>query len=249
MAFTPEDKLRFEIEKLQLDIQEKKRAFFNQPSFWIPVLTVAISLSGNLFQWSNSKNEKTLVDIQIAQAKLDKQKADDQLKALQQQIDAAQAAFESTNQRIADAEKRLQEATEKLGASQSPQVAAAAAEAGRVLADARQINQRGLEGLRSVDITGPQRAGKNTSLATTKEREGFEKLIAGDYDGAAQAFQDAENALSGFHSAYELSRLIRSRRSDLNDPAKRKEVFQIIVNKLSFGAPPEVISKMKELSK
>ena len=61
MAFTPEDKLRFEIEKLQLDIQEKKRSFFNQPSFWIPILTIAISFSANVLQWSNSKNEKTLV--------------------------------------------------------------------------------------------------------------------------------------------------------------------------------------------
>lgn len=249
MAFTPEDKLRFEIEKLQLDIQEKKRSFFNQPSFWIPVLTIAISFSANVLQWSNSKNEKTLVDIQIAQAKLDKQKADDQLKALQQQIDAAQAAYESTNQKIAEAEKRLQEATEKLGASQSPQVAAAAAEAGRVLADARQINQRGLEGLRSVDIAGPQRIGKNAALATAKEREGFEKLIAGDYDGAAQAFQDAENAFSGFHAAFEISKLLKARRSDLNDPAKRKEVFQIIATKLSYGAPPEIISKLKEMSR
>jgi len=249
MAFTPEDKLRFEIEKLQLDIQEKKRSFFNQPSFWIPILTVAISLSANVFQWSNSKNEKTLVDIQIAQAKLDKQKADDQLKMLQQQIDAAQAAYESTNQKIAEAEKRLQEATERLGQSQSPQVAAAAAEAGRALADARQINNRAQAGLRTLSIANSQPGGKNSALAEAKEREGFEKLIAGDYDGAAQAFQDADNAYPTFHSASEISRLIKARRNDLNDPAKRKEVFQTIARQYSFGAPPELINKLKEMSR
>jgi hypothetical protein len=249
MPFTQEDKLRYEIEKLELEIKEKRRSYFNQPAFWIPILTIAISLSGNVFQWSNSKNEKTLVDIQIAQAKLDKQKADDQLKALQQQIDAAQAAYESTNQKIAEAEKRLQEATEKLGASQSPQVAAAAAEAGRALADARQINQRGLEGLRAVEINSSPRAGRNAPLATAKEREGFEKLIAGDYDGAAQAFRDAEDAYTSFHSAYELSRLIRSRRADLNDPVKRNGVFQTIVNKYSAGAPADLINKLKEMSR
>lgn len=249
MAFTPEDKLRFEIEKLQLDIQEKKRSFFNQPSFWIPLLTIAISLSGNIFQWSNSKNEKTLVDIQIAQAKLDKQKADDQLKALQQQIDAAQAAYESTNQKIAEAEKRLQEATEKLGASQSPQVAAAAAEAGRALADARQINQRGLEGLQAVDINSSPRAGRNASLAAAKEKEGFQKLIDGDYDRAASAFQESENAYHGYHQVFELAELIRSRKNDLADPTRRKEVFRLIVKEYSYGAPAALLRQIEELSK
>jgi cell division septum initiation protein DivIVA len=246
MAITQEDKLRYEIEKLELEIKEKRRSFFNQPTFWIPMITVAISLSGNVFQWSNAKNEKTLVEIQIAQAKLDKDRTQIQLDALKQQLQDAQSIYESTNQKIAEAESRLKEATEKLSQFQSPQLKAAAAEAGRVLADARQINQRAMEGLRATESIG---SGKDAALAKAKEREGFEKLITGDYDGAAQAFQAADNANHNFNSVSELARLVKSRRADLDDPAKRKEVFRTIVTRYSLGAPADLLNKLEEMSK
>ncbi len=250
MPITQEDKLRYEIEKLELEIKEKRRSFFNQPTFWIPVITIAISLIGNILQWSNSENEKTLVDIQIAQTKLDRDRTQIQLDALKQQLQDAQSIYEATNQKIAEAEQRLQEATNKLAQSesQSPQLKAVAAEAGRILADARQSNQRALEGLRATEAIGSQ-PGRNPALAAQKEREGFEKLIAGDYDGAAQAFQAAEDASHGYHSVYELARLVRSKRADLDDPAKRKEVFRTIVTKHSFGAPADLINKLREMSK
>lgn len=251
MAVTQEDKLRYEIEKLELEIKEKRRSFFNQPAFWIPTITIAISLIGNILQWSNSENEKTLVDIQIAQTKLDKDRTQIQLDALKQQLQDAQSIYEATNQKIAEAEQRLQEATNKLAQSESqaPQLKAVAAETGRILADARQSNQRALEGLRATEAIGSRQPGKDPALAAQKEREGFEKLIAGDYDAAAQAFQAAEDANHGYHSVYELARLVKSKRADLDDPAKRKEVFRTIVTKHSFGAPADLINKLREMSR
>ena len=53
-----EDKLRHEIETLQLEKKERQRSFLHQPTFLSPVATIAISLSGNILQWSNCKTKR-----------------------------------------------------------------------------------------------------------------------------------------------------------------------------------------------
>jgi hypothetical protein len=82
--------------------------------------------------------------------------------------------------------------------------------------------------------------------AAQQEREGFERLIKGDYEGAADAFAAAEQAYHSYHSAYEISRLLRARAADLNDPARRKSVLQEIVSRHAYGAPPDLIQRLRE---
>jgi hypothetical protein len=84
--------------------------------------------------------------------------------------------------------------------------------------------------------------------AAQQERDGFERLIKGDYEGAAAAFDAAEQAYHSYHSAYEISRLLRARAAELNDPARRKEVLQEIVNRHSYGAPPDLIQRLREVA-
>jgi hypothetical protein len=238
-----EEKLRYEIEKLQLEIKEKR-------SLWNPTLVLAItmaliSLSGNIFQWSNSRNEKTLADIKVAQANLDSEKAEARLKTLQQQIDLATATYERTNQQIAEAEQRLQETTAQVNESQAPQVHMAVAEIKTILGQARQSNNEAIEDLQRL----PQQTVPNHQIAESKEQEGFEKLITGDYAGSAQAFKDSDKAFPGFHNAYELFRIINTNRSNFDDPVKRKEIIRTIATKYSYGAKREFIEKLKNISR
>jgi hypothetical protein len=80
------------------------------------------------------------------------------------------------------------------------------------------------------------------------ERYGFQCLIDGRYNDAWAYFVDAENADNGYHMAYEIARLIRLRRPDLDDPVKRKEVLSQIVGQYSLGAPLDLLNKLKALS-
>lgn len=86
-------------------------------------------------------------------------------------------------------------------------------------------------------------------IASQREREGFEHLIAGKYDDAIKAFQASEDAYNSYHQVYELAKLLRSRRQDLNDENKRKEVFQVIVDKHSYGAPSDLLNQLKKMAK
>jgi len=86
-------------------------------------------------------------------------------------------------------------------------------------------------------------------IASQKEREGFENLIAGKYDDAIKSFQASEDAYNSYHQVYELARLLRSRRQDMNDENKRKETFQIIVDKYSYGAPSDLLNQLRTIAK
>lgn len=89
---------------------------------------------------------------------------------------------------------------------------------------------------------------KDEATAAAREREGFQALINGDYDHAIAAFQTAENAYNGYHHVYELAVLLRRSKAQLNDPAKKKEVFQTIVKRYSYGAPPDLWAKVVSIA-
>jgi len=93
-----------------------------------------------------------------------------------------------------------------------------------------------------------QRYADKLHIASLKEREGFEDLLAGKYDEAIQAFQAAENAYNSYHQVYELARLLRSRRQELNDVNTKGKVLQLVVEKYSYGAPPDLIEKLKAMA-
>lgn len=90
---------------------------------------------------------------------------------------------------------------------------------------------------------------KNKSQqASQYEREGFESLIKGDYEGAINSFQAAENAYHSYHQVYELARLIRQRKAELSDPDKRKDFLQLIVNRNSYGAPQDLMERLRAIA-
>ena len=94
-----------------------------------------------------------------------------------------------------------------------------------------------------------QRYTSKLQIASQKEREGFENLVAGKYDDAIKSFQASEDAYNSYHQVFELSKLLRSRRQDVNDENKRREIFQLIVDKYSYGAPPDLLNQLKIMAK
>jgi hypothetical protein len=92
------------------------------------------------------------------------------------------------------------------------------------------------------------RAVSKVETAARNEREGFESLLRGDYDAAIQSFQAAEDAYPSYHQVYELARLLRQKKSTLADAEAQRRFFSLIAKDYSYGAPPDVLQRLKARS-
>ncbi len=81
--------------------------------------------------------------------------------------------------------------------------------------------------------------------AAEKQRQGFELILAGRYDDAIQAFQEAEAAYPTYGSAYEIGRLLSRNRAALDDPAQRRAVLRRIVDEYAWGAPEDLLTELR----
>lgn len=99
-----------------------------------------------------------------------------------------------------------------------------------------------------VSVTPNPVSSDKLKIAQAKEREGFQALISGNYDVAIAAFQESENIYPSYHNVYELARILRKNKAQMNDPVKKKEVFQTISNQYSYGAPPDSWAQVKSIA-
>jgi hypothetical protein len=77
--------------------------------------------------------------------------------------------------------------------------------------------------------------------ASEMEREGFLALMNGNYEMAARAFTQSENAKNRFRASFELSNLMRKNATAMHaDPAVRQGVLREIKMNYAAFAPPEV---------
>lgn len=113
--------------------------------------------------------------------------------------------------------------------------------------DAKSAEQT-LLAAKAVGGTAANKILQDRETASRKEYEGFQNLVAGEYDKSLKAFQDAENIFNGYHNVYELARLIRLRKNDFKDPKKRQEIFHLIVTKYRDGIPPDFLPTLKQLA-
>jgi len=245
------EKTYWEIEKLKIETKSLEQPFRRQPTLWFAVATLLLSLGGNLLQYSKADRDKQLA--QIEKDKLD-------LETTQLQGRKSNLENEVKNQRtlLADVNQQLQSSLQRLDSLKAhfnpatpdgKAVLEALAEARQSVQTAQEINETTAASLTSPATDKLTRSVSNWQLARDEEREGFKDLISGQFDDAAKAFQASENAVNGYHYAYELARLIRKRRSDLDDTVKRKDVLRTIITQYSRGAPKDLIDRLGELSK
>jgi chromosome segregation ATPase len=203
------------------------------------LLFASLRLAGAQKQLTQTQNDlKTLESARDAK--------EQELTRLTAEVQAKQAELQAVSQTVSQSTAALGSTVDvlkKASAAPSPgqsvQVAHAIADAEQSIADLQSANQR------LQHASSPSTAPNNQPLAREKYKEGFEKLAADDYDGAADAFKAADDASPGYHSAFELSRLIRSHRGDLSDPIKRKETIRKILDEYAQFAPADAVSKLK----
>lgn len=165
--------------------------------------------------------------------------AEANLASLEKRNQSAQHAAESLNGQI----QALQQQLAALHQEATSSSQAASVDLAPKLADA----QRALIAIQSTNQLLAKSAG-DRNLAQKKEREGYEQLIAGDFEAARAAFQAADDAYPGYHSVHEIAQLLRSRTSDSADASARRAVLRRIHDTLNYGAPADLLARLKARS-
>lgn len=247
--YSETDKLQNEVEKLIAEVKILKKPYL-QPTFWIGIIALGVSVAGNVGQFLTYESRATIAKADVAQARLDRiemeKKRDEakiELAELQSQIISVQetigqAREESNSTKV---QERLNEAEKKLtnlqGTTQTAQQSLDASESSAV----QEFREKRQNTQKTAPVSRLQRA-------RNKEREGFQSLIDGDYDNAIASFQAAENAYNSYHNVYEIARPLRQKKFQMNDPVKKKEVFQKITRDYSYGVPSDLWQQVEAIA-
>lgn len=248
-----EDKVQWEVEKLTAEVKLLKKPYL-QPTFWIGIFALTVSVAGNVGQFLTYESRAIIARADVAQAKLDRidteskrDEAKSELGALQTELgrikeEIGTAKQASTSEEVKEALSKVEEKVTNL--EQSTQKTAETLN-----------NPQTVQTIKTPQVAIPEKTASSSpapsnrlKTAQAKEREGFQYVISGNYGAAAAAFQAAENAYPSYHNVYELARVLRANQSQMSDPEKKKEVFQTIVNKFSYGAPADLWAQVKTIA-
>ncbi|MBE0639604.1 MAG: hypothetical protein IH598_13890 [Bacteroidales bacterium] len=102
-----------------------------------------------------------------------------------------------------------------------------------------------------IILPGKSITSKDFETALEWQTKGFSFLLSRDIDDAIHAFSNSENAYNGFNMVYEIHRYLRANREKLIDKesAEWETAYSKIANDFSWKMPPEIKSKLLELSK
>lgn len=77
------------------------------------------------------------------------------------------------------------------------------------------------------------------------EAQGFDDIINNKFDDALQKFNQIVAISPSFHSAYEITRMLNSRKTRFTDPATQKDIKELVTTKYKWKAPAEKINIIK----
>lgn len=111
-VYTADDKLRWEIEKLQAETRNLKRAWISNPASWFTVITAIVALSGVAIQYVNADADYQLKQIEKGKLELETGKLSVVRQQLEREIAVAQDGLAKLKASLADssqASRQLQE--------------------------------------------------------------------------------------------------------------------------------------------
>jgi len=87
---------------------------------------------------------------------------------------------------------------------------------------------------------------RDFATASELERQGFERLLARDFEGARRAFEAAERSYPSFHQVYEIAHLLQREQARLHSPEVQKRVLARIVADHSWKAPADLLAAIEQ---
>jgi ATP-dependent 26S proteasome regulatory subunit len=211
--------------KLSFEKSSKRAAWFTLAG----VLIVVASLLFSFFQLSHLNNEidEKMTESGELDKKLDEKRLE--LEVKNQQLSEARTDRDEKEKDLAVVIESIPQTALKQTVDKNPEIK-------QIIEQVKEIKPV----IKPKSTPDRPAQSNDKKIALDKEREGFQALIAGNYDRSIAAFQASENAYNSYHNVYDLARLLRKNKSQMDNPAKRKEVFQTIVKKHSYGAPSDL---------
>jgi hypothetical protein len=250
---TADDKLQWEVAKLQAETENLSRPFLRQPTFWIGLGTLILSVSTNIVQFNSGERNRQLAEIKKESLQLEAK----QLERQKGELESAVADQRSHLAQVGDEVGRTQAALDKLKSELSTaeatkgQMAALKSvtelqEKTRTLSGIVENTSRNLAQVASPRAREPTR---DTGRAAQYELQAFQALVAREFSKAQQLFQSSEDAANGYRYSYEWARLLRTRSSDLATPEGQNAVLQFALSKgYASYAPEELRRRLHEIS-
>jgi hypothetical protein len=98
-----------------------------------------------------------------------------------------------------------------------------------------------------LQIGGNKLASNKFQIAQGLEIEAFDLLFEKNIDGAIAKFNETEKAYPGFHSVYDINKVLKAEKNSLQNPnsQKWKEIYSNILNNYSWKLPNEIIEKLR----
>lgn len=240
MKFTAEDKLQYEVKKLTEEVRVLQHPF-SQPGSWIAAIALIVSIGTNVLQHFAGRRTEQLARTEKSEAKLAETQVKEDREKQEKKRDQASEKIEDVQNKLADFNTQLVAAQRSGNCETLNKTVSEVREKVLTLEKDTQAVTQSLNKPESADA-------EKYKTARDEEREGFQNLIDGNYDNAIAAFQASEDIYNSYHNVYELARLIRANKSQMNDPVKKKEIFQTIVREYSWGAPPELLAQIKTIA-
>ncbi|MDN3204419.1 hypothetical protein [Algoriphagus sediminis] len=99
-----------------------------------------------------------------------------------------------------------------------------------------------------LQIGGSKSTVSKYQNAKNLEKMAFDYLFQKDIDRVIATLDAAERVYPGFHSVYDINRMLKAERSDLSDPdsPKWKEVYSRILNDYPWKLSDEIIERLEE---
>jgi hypothetical protein len=223
--------------KIIAEIKVLKKPYL-QLSFWVGLVALGLSIAGNVGQALTYESRAVIAKADVAQAKLD-------MIEMNNKRDLAKAEFEKLQLGLNEIKNSVSEAQQSAA---SPQAQQTLKDVENKISNLEQTTQATADNLDKTESQATTKFLGKLSTAKEKEREGFQSLIDGDYDGAIKSFQEAEDSFNTYHNVYDIAKLLRENRSRIDDPAVKKEVFKTIVNRHAYGAPPDLFKEVKAIA-
>lgn len=251
MTYTNDDKLQWEVQKLQAEAKNLSRPFVRQPAFWIGLGTLTLSLGTNLAQLSNAERTRQLAEINTEKLRLDAGK-------LEVQKSELETALRDQRTQLASLRDELENQQLSLRALKKD-IANADATRESLLRSVTDLEQRTANLDKIAETTAKTLASsgtvhkpsitRDTERATQLELQGFTALANGNFIEAKRLFDSSESAANGFHFSYEWARLLRTHQPELATSEGQRAILQFALSKgYTSYAPEELRTKLRQLA-
>lgn len=240
MAFTSEEKLNYEVEKLIAEVRVLRQPW-RQPAFWLAILAFAGTVGYNLFLVFTSTWKADKAEYMLSKAMFEADQVKKDRETHEKIRDDAIHATQRAEERFAS----LSEVIKDLEAKANPEVKKGLKTIEDEIIDLKANTQASRQELDRNESKEAAAFRTQRDIAKEIERRAFQQLIDGNLDAALKEFEAAEAASKGYNNAYDIARYLRTHHNSFADPAKKKELLQTIATDFSWRAPPDLLRELK----